>query len=181
MRCFYCYGVDTIEEQLTRFCACDAPQPFIVENVPAQVCCQCGDKTHSAKTSTGLEKIIKGEAGPGRLQPIRVFDFNNLGESEETATYRNIYHTAFGGGLASIALTGYWQIPPRYGLVQNFALPELETLQGWGSAGFRLNEGMDTERFADAKFNYAAAVPKPGAVALTSSQPPRSTFKFSSP
>ncbi len=181
MRCSYCYGVDSIQEQLTRFCACDAPEPYIVENVPAEVCRLCGETTYSGETGTVLEKIIKGEAGPGRLKPIRVFDFNNLDEGGENVTYGIIYNTTFGAGMESAAATGYWQAPPPYMLVQNYALPELETLPGWGSAGFRLNEGMDTERFADAKFNYAAAAPKPGTVVVTSSQPPRSTFKFFSP
>jgi hypothetical protein len=164
MRCFYCYGVDTIEEQLTRFCACDAPQPFIVENVPAQVCCQCGDKTHSAKTSTGLEKIIKGEAGPGRLRPVRVFDFNNLEEGGENVTYGIIYNTVFGAGMESAAATGYWQAQPLHGLVRNSGQPS-----------------MDTALFTEFKFSYPTNVPKPGTVVVTSSQPPRSTFKFSSP
>ncbi len=75
MNCYYCHGIGTVEKQQTRFCACDAPQPFIVENVPALVCIQCGDKTFSGEVVSALEKIKDGKTQVSSLRTIRVFDF----------------------------------------------------------------------------------------------------------
>ncbi len=78
MRCYVCHGVDTYEDRVTRFCACDAPEPFIVENVPAKVCSQCGEKAYSAEANTALEKVSNGYAKPTNGWFIPVFDFNDL-------------------------------------------------------------------------------------------------------
>jgi hypothetical protein len=167
MRCYYCYGVDTIEEQLTRFCACAATHPFIVENVPAQVCCQCGDTTHSAKTSATLEKIIKGEAGLGSLRPIRVFDFNNLDKSHEPVTHINIPHTTLdltsrhsgqSVQMARYATTPEWQ---------HWVEPGLEPFHNY----------KPSER---AVKSFRSTVPPPGTVTMpvTGSQTPRSGFRL---
>ncbi len=75
MDCVYCNRVDTVEEQLTRFCACETPQPFIVENVPAFVCRICGDKSFSGDTVIAFEKMKNGEVQTSSLQFLRVFDF----------------------------------------------------------------------------------------------------------
>ena len=77
MNCSYCNGLDTVEEETTRFCACDAPQPFIVEEVPAFVCRLCGDKSYSSETVAELEKIKNGDAGLHTIQPLRVFLFDS--------------------------------------------------------------------------------------------------------
>ncbi len=78
MNCFYCKGVETIEEGTTRFCACDASTPFIVENVPASVCQLCGDKSFSGETVDALQKINNGECRPTSVQFVKVYDFENL-------------------------------------------------------------------------------------------------------
>ena len=78
MNCFYCKGVDTVEERPVRFCAGESPQPFVVENVPAYVCRLCGDKSFSAETVTALEKIKNGEARPSRHEILQVFNFEQL-------------------------------------------------------------------------------------------------------
>ena len=83
MNCYYCKGVDTIEEQTVQLCECESALPYIVENVPTFVCRLCGDKSYSGETLTILEKITKGEALARSLQVIQVFDFQQLdGESE---------------------------------------------------------------------------------------------------
>ena len=83
MNCYYCKGVNTIEEQAVRLCECETALPYIVENVPTFVCRLCGDKSYSGETLTILEKITKGEALARSFQVIQVFDFQQLnGEPE---------------------------------------------------------------------------------------------------
>ena len=73
MRCTVCGG--TMVEQTVRFCACDATPPLIIENVPALVCEQCGEKVFSDSTIEGFESI-KGSAVPySHTLAIHVFDF----------------------------------------------------------------------------------------------------------
>ncbi len=60
MNCHYCNGVDTVEEKTASFSACDIPQAFIVENVPAFVCYLCGDKSFSSASIKALGKIERG-------------------------------------------------------------------------------------------------------------------------
>lgn len=90
MNCHYCHGVGTVKEQQTRFCACDSPQPFIVENLPALVCIQCGDKSFRGEAVTALEKINDGKAQVSSLQTIRVFDFEHLDKAGKSVFTDNI-------------------------------------------------------------------------------------------
>ncbi len=83
MNCHYCNGVDTVEEETTRFCACDIPQPFVVENVPAFVCYLCGDKSFLGGAIKAMDKIKRGEARANGSRYIRVFDFRQLAEDSE--------------------------------------------------------------------------------------------------
>ena len=78
MNCFYCNGVDTVEKGKTHYSACDLPNPFIVENVPASVCRLCGDESFSGETVDALEKIKNGECWSTSVQFVKVFDFENL-------------------------------------------------------------------------------------------------------
>ena len=78
MNCYYCKGIDTVEQQPTRFCDWEVPNPFIVENVPAFMCRLCGDKSFSGDTVTALEKIKNGEATANGAQVFHVFDFGKL-------------------------------------------------------------------------------------------------------
>lgn len=84
MNCYYCKGVDTLEEQNTRFCVYDVPDPFVVEQVPALVCRLCGDKSFSGNVVKALEKIGTGEAQADGFQSFRVFDFKRLAKTEES-------------------------------------------------------------------------------------------------
>ena len=95
MNCFYCKGVDTVEEQPTRFCACESPQPFVVENVPAAVCRLCGDKSFSAETVAVLEKIKNGEAQARGYQVIQIFDFEQPGRAGEPGIVGSHHQTPF--------------------------------------------------------------------------------------
>lgn len=78
MNCHYCHGVDTVEATTTRFCACGGPAPFVVENVPASVCSQCGDKAFSATVVETFEKIRNGEFQANDSWSVKVFDMEKL-------------------------------------------------------------------------------------------------------
>ena len=83
MNCYYCKGVNTLEERNTRFCAYDIPDPFVVEQVPALVCRLCGDKSYYGNVVKALDKIRKGEAQADSFRSFRVFDFKQLAKTEE--------------------------------------------------------------------------------------------------
>ncbi len=78
MNCFYCRGVDTIEQTTTRFCAYDTDTPFLVENVPASVCLLCGDESYKGDTLDTLEEIKNGTFQPQGFRVFQVFDFEDL-------------------------------------------------------------------------------------------------------
>ena len=81
MNCDYCHGVETVEKGIARFCACDAPTLFLVENLPASVCRLCGDKSYSGDAVDALEKIKNGECQPASSRIVQVYDFENLSQS----------------------------------------------------------------------------------------------------
>ena len=78
MDCHYCNGNDSIEEEVTLLSACEAPNPFLVENVPTFLCSLCGDKSYSSKTLVSLDRIRKGEAQASSIRAVLVFDFQDL-------------------------------------------------------------------------------------------------------
>ena len=84
MNCYYCKGVDTLEERNTRLCVYDIPEPFVVEQVPARVCRLCGDKSFTGNVVEALEKIRTGEAQADGFQSFRVFDFKHLVKNEQS-------------------------------------------------------------------------------------------------
>jgi len=50
-------------------------QFFIVENVPARVCLETGERFFSPETVEHLQHIIWGRAEPSRVIEIPVFEF----------------------------------------------------------------------------------------------------------
>ena len=117
MNCVYCNGVDTVEEQLTRFCACETPRPFIVENVPAFVCRLCGDKSFSGEAVSELEKMKNGEVQINSLQILRVFDFQQIDKPGTSATSGiNVYTMAGQVFNENVAISyGRVGMPLRWG------------------------------------------------------------------
>ena len=101
MNCYYCKGVGTVEERLTRFCAYDIPDPFLMENVPASVCRLCGDKSYSGDVVTALEKIKNREVKASKSRNFRVFDYLQLEGhpklSPEESTLPNTSYPALKG------------------------------------------------------------------------------------
>lgn len=113
MNCFYCRGVDTIEETTTRFCSCDAASSFVVENLPASVCRLCGDESYSGETVEALEKVKNGDFRPTSVRVLRVFDFENLNQrvgQEGQSSYSRFFP---GGELPTLldAVVGSWAEP----------------------------------------------------------------------
>ena len=99
MNCYYCKGIDTVEEKLTRFCAYDVPDPFLMENVPASVCRLCGDKSYSGDVVTALEKIKNREVKPSNSQFFRVFDYCQLEVRPKLSPEESTLHTTSYPGL----------------------------------------------------------------------------------
>ena len=48
---------------------------IIVENVPAEVCIKCGEKTYSPKVTDELLKFAKNEFPPVKTMEVPVFNF----------------------------------------------------------------------------------------------------------
>ena len=78
MDCTLCHGPDTFREEVVRYCCEDGPEPFLVENVPAFVCVQCGDKAIPARALAIIKGFQAGEGKPVATQTLPVYDYNNL-------------------------------------------------------------------------------------------------------
>ena len=84
MDCNYCHGMDTIKQQKIRFCACNSPTPFIVDNVPAEVCSLCGDKSYSGDTLAQLKKVRDRKIPMPFVLPIPIVDFDQIAETHDS-------------------------------------------------------------------------------------------------
>ena len=73
MKCSRCNG--KMEERTIKFCACNAPMPIMVENLPAQVCDTCGDEVLPTQAIEMLEQIQRGELSPTKLGVVLTFDY----------------------------------------------------------------------------------------------------------
>ena len=48
---------------------------FLIENVPAEVCTQCGEKTYAPEVTDDLIRFAKKRSKPERTVKIPVFDY----------------------------------------------------------------------------------------------------------
>jgi YgiT-type zinc finger domain-containing protein len=48
----------------------------LVENIPAMVCGQCGEKTFSRETTEKIRRMVQGEAQPVKTVQLDVFAFS---------------------------------------------------------------------------------------------------------
>ncbi|MGH2363914.1 MAG: YgiT-type zinc finger protein [Chloroflexota bacterium] len=80
MNCQACGG--HMEEQTTRFCACEKAMPIIVEDVPTYVCTQCGAKAFSDATLQMLERATSGAAPLAKMLTLLAYDFKTLGQEQ---------------------------------------------------------------------------------------------------
>ena len=76
MTCWRCGG--RTEPRRVRFCVPELSPPVLITNLPADVCCQCGEQTYSTHTLTVLQRARDGEAPEPRLGYVHVFDFEEL-------------------------------------------------------------------------------------------------------
>jgi len=72
-RCSICGG-DTAKTKIT-FSQEVNGMLEVVENVPAEVCTQCGDQLFDPKTVRTLEKILRSKRKPTKTISVPVFDF----------------------------------------------------------------------------------------------------------
>lgn len=75
MTCHICNG-KMLEAQVT-FCACNADPLTKVENVPALVCEDCGERVLSSDVVDALGKV-PGSGIRYHTEPARVYDFGNI-------------------------------------------------------------------------------------------------------
>ena len=73
VRCVFCGG-ETTKMSVT-FSYEEEGKYFLVENVPAEVCERCGEKTYSPEVTDELLKFAKEQFRPVRKVEVPVFDF----------------------------------------------------------------------------------------------------------
>ncbi|MBU0693606.1 MAG: YgiT-type zinc finger protein [Candidatus Omnitrophica bacterium] len=72
--CVFCGG--NIHEQMVTAVKEHEGEVFIVENVPAGVCTQCGEREYNATVASKLESILKERKAVQRKELVPVADFN---------------------------------------------------------------------------------------------------------
>ena len=77
MRCVFCGGV--VKKTMGTFEYQDGEEIILVENVPAEVCEDCGEKTYSPEVTDKLLHFAKGKHPIIRTIQVPVFDFANTG------------------------------------------------------------------------------------------------------
>ena len=48
---------------------------LIIENVPAEVCVRCGEKTYSPEVTDDLIRLAKKKVKPAKMVQVSVFDY----------------------------------------------------------------------------------------------------------
>jgi len=75
MKCVFCGG--TTENKNTTFIYEDPNNYILVENVPAEICSRCGEKTYSLDVTDELLNVAKHKFQPNRTINIPVYDFSD--------------------------------------------------------------------------------------------------------
>lgn len=73
MKCSFCGG--KVEKKRVTFTCEHGGKFLLVENVPAEVCIQCGEKTYSPEVTDELLRFAKEEFKPVKTLEAPVFDF----------------------------------------------------------------------------------------------------------
>lgn len=73
MRCVFCGG--ETRKMCVTFSYEEKGKYFLVENVPAEVCEHCGEKTYSPDVADELLKFSKDKFKPVKKREVPVFDF----------------------------------------------------------------------------------------------------------
>lgn len=77
MRCVFCGG--KVEKKNVTFSYEEDDKYLLVENVPAEVCTKCGEKTYSPKVTDELLRFAKDKFQPVKIIEVPVFDFAERG------------------------------------------------------------------------------------------------------
>jgi YgiT-type zinc finger domain-containing protein len=72
MKCVFCGG--KVESQKVTFIYDDGSY-FFIENVPAEVCVRCGEKTYSPKVTDELIRLAQKKLKPAKTIQVPVFDY----------------------------------------------------------------------------------------------------------
>ncbi len=72
MRCAFCKG-DT-EERLIRYVQEYKGQLVIIENVPAEVCTQCGERLIRPDIAERIQRLVWEQPRPKRQDRVPVYD-----------------------------------------------------------------------------------------------------------
>ena len=74
-----------MERRRVRLCAVDLTPPVMVENLPADVCEQCGERVYDNDVLAALAKIRDGLAPGPDLSYLYVYDYDEVaGESRRS-------------------------------------------------------------------------------------------------
>jgi len=73
MKCVFCGG--SVERKMVTFTYEEDDKYLFVENVPAEVCTKCGEKTYSPEVTDQLLKFAKDGVKPAKTIKVPVFDF----------------------------------------------------------------------------------------------------------
>ena len=77
MVCVFCGG--KLKKKKVTFLYENGDKNLFIENVPAEVCINCGEKTYSPEVSNELLKFAKENTKPIKIIKIPVFDFAEKG------------------------------------------------------------------------------------------------------
>ena len=72
-KCVICGG--TVELKKVTFLYEEKDQQLFVENVPAEVCTRCGERTYSAEVTDEIMEIAKNKFQPVKILSVPVFDY----------------------------------------------------------------------------------------------------------
>lgn len=73
MNCIFCGG--KVESKKVTFVYDYGNDYFLIENVPAEVCTQCGEKTYAPEVTDDVIRLAKKRLKPVRTVQVPVFDY----------------------------------------------------------------------------------------------------------
>jgi HTH-type transcriptional regulator/antitoxin MqsA len=73
MKCIFCGG--RVENRNVTFIYDQDGYFIFIENVPAEVCRQCGEKTYSPEVTDELVRLVKKKIDPVKTVQVPVFDY----------------------------------------------------------------------------------------------------------
>lgn len=73
MKCVFCGG--KVEFRKVTFAYDYDDDYFLIENVPAEVCLQCGEKTYSPDVTDHVLRLAKKKLHPVKTVQVPVFDY----------------------------------------------------------------------------------------------------------